>query len=231
MPASSLSRIALYSAVRQMDDEVKRTLGATAPRAGGVAAFLFINTPANMSALTDRRIYFANIGDTEMILGQSVATAAGPRRHVEVLSKKHVASDPDEARLVKARGGTIQYNGHSHYVMSVIKGGSAVMPSRAFGDFHCKPSISAIPHVGNKALEPQDDFIVIASDGLWDQLTYKDAVDIVYSHLAAGKAPKEAAHALIRASNEKGKHKAKDNVSCLVLFLKSHELIGTGRNH
>ncbi len=68
-----------------------------------------------------------------------------------------------------------------------------LMPTRAFGDFKLKwpadrirrffgakhvlknyrtpPYLTAKPEVTHHVLKPRDKFLIIASDGLWDQMT------------------------------------------------------------
>ena len=53
--------------------------------------------------------------------------------------------------------------------------------SRAFGDRNIKSFISAEPEVRERLLEYGDDFLVLATDGLWDVMTNQEACNVVYS--------------------------------------------------
>jgi len=43
-----------------------------------------------------------------------------------------------------------------------------------------EPVLSADPSLTSRVLQPEDKFIIFASDGLWDQLTNQEAVEIVH---------------------------------------------------
>ena len=48
------------------------------------------------------------------------------------------------------------------------------------GDADLKPAVTAQPEVVQHQLSSQDEFVVLASDGLWDKLTNQEAVGLVY---------------------------------------------------
>ena len=45
-----------------------------------------------------------------------------------------------------------------------------------------KPILSADPSITVYELQPQDQFVIFASDGLWEHLSNQEAVDIVQNH-------------------------------------------------
>lgn len=53
--------------------------------------------------------------------------------------------------------------------------------SRAFGDRNMKGAINAEPDVRERSLERQDEYLVLATDGLWDVMTSQEACNIVYN--------------------------------------------------
>lgn len=48
------------------------------------------------------------------------------------------------------------------------------------GDADLKPAVTAQPEVVQHQLSSQDEFVVLASDGLWDKLSNEEAVGLVY---------------------------------------------------
>lgn len=114
----------------------------------------------------------------------------------EKLRKEH----PGEANVFTCR------HPESCYVKS------ALQPTRALGDFALKysefngppyvngdrsagrhfaapyspPYITAIPEVKHHALDGNDQFVIVGSDGLWDYLDNQEAVDIVREQALAG---------------------------------------------
>jgi pyruvate dehydrogenase phosphatase len=45
-----------------------------------------------------------------------------------------------------------------------------------------KPTLSSEPSISVHQLQPQDQFIIFASDGLWEQLSNQEVVDIVQNN-------------------------------------------------
>lgn len=45
-----------------------------------------------------------------------------------------------------------------------------------------QPVLTAEPSIYTRVLNPQDKFIIFASDGLWEHLTNQQAVEIVHSN-------------------------------------------------
>lgn len=59
---------------------------------------------------------------------------------------------------------------------------------------------------------------MIACDGLWDKLSYEDAISLACMERANGHSPQEVANALCQESLQRG---SLDNVTVIVLFLAS----------
>ena len=45
-----------------------------------------------------------------------------------------------------------------------------------------KPLLSSEPSISVQPLQPQDQFLIFASDGLWEHLNNQEAVDIVHNN-------------------------------------------------
>jgi hypothetical protein len=50
--------------------------------------------------------------------------------------------------------------------------------SRSFGHFHLIPVVNANPYISTIDLTEDDEFVIMASRGLWDRMSYQTAVDI-----------------------------------------------------
>lgn len=50
--------------------------------------------------------------------------------------------------------------------------------SRGIGDRHLKQWVTAEPETKILAIQPDYEFLILASDGLWDKVTNQEAVDI-----------------------------------------------------
>lgn len=161
-------------------------------------------------------LYWANIGDARAVLcrdGKAIN-----------LSKDHKVNREDEQQRIKGDGGYI--------VFGRVLGRLAI--TRAFGDFECKnlevqnkdtgevetkSFILSDPEVREVKIDPRDDqFIVMASDGLYDRYSSQDVVDVICQKLseyqAYEKNPQKVAHELLAETFGKGI--GSDNVTILI---------------
>lgn len=126
----------------------------------------------------------------------------------ERLSVDHRCDNPDEVARIKAQGG----------IMLDSRVGGVLAVTRAFGDHSLKKSgVSAIPHVLKYTLKPFDKFMIIASDGVWDELSDQDAVNYCKEDVST----KAIAQAIVKAALDKG---SKDNVSVIVVRFNSNNI-------
>jgi len=96
----------------------------------------------------------ANVGDTRAVLCKS-GTA-------ERLSIDDKCDNPEENSRVKTGGGIILDN----------RLGGVLAVTRAFGDHALtRVGLIAVPHMVKYILKPFDKYLVIASDGIWDELS------------------------------------------------------------
>ena len=65
---------------------------------------------------------------------------------------------------------------------------------------------------------PDDDYIVLACDGLWDTLSFDNLVTEVHTYLEKGDRS-EVAQRLIRVAKENG---SSDNITAIVVFLRDN---------
>lgn len=92
--------------------------------------------------------------------------------------------------------------------------------SRAFGNRTLKSVIRPDIEMIQRELSREDDFLVLASDGLWDVLRNKDVCDACYSMASSGS--QHIAEELVNLALSRG---SMDNVTCVVVRLKGY----TGR--
>eukprot|EP01102_Stenamoeba_stenopodia_P005572 TRINITY_DN16321_c0_g1_i1.p1 TRINITY_DN16321_c0_g1~~TRINITY_DN16321_c0_g1_i1.p1 ORF type:complete len:510 (-),score=106.49 TRINITY_DN16321_c0_g1_i1:90-1619(-) len=134
--------------------------------------------------IVDRTMYFANLGDSEIVLGRwknkdNPSLMGGIE--ATPLSHKHKPTNADEKSRIEALGG--------HVFQGRLFGTLAV--ARALGDSEMKVPISAAnyvsaePFVGKRELQTGiDAFLILACDGLWDKVTHQSAVEFVASCLS-----------------------------------------------
>ncbi|GMH33993.1 hypothetical protein BSKO_01827 [Bryopsis sp. KO-2023] len=163
-----------------------------------------------VSLISAQHIIVANCGDSRAVLFRGRTACR--------LSRDHKPSQADEEERVKKAGGRIwDYNGRR--VMGLLA------MSRAFGD-HCLRSygIIAEPEVTIIERSPKDEFVILASDGLWDVISDMEACALAKrcfdraQERGASKdtAARVAASVLMRAALDKGSN---DNVTVVVVDL------------
>jgi protein phosphatase 1G len=112
--------------------------------------------------------------------------------------------------------------------------------SRAIGDlkYKCNTSlpakdqiITAQPDVRRIALCPEDEFFVLACDGVWDVLTNQQAVDFINERLKQGQKPADVACALLDECLATDPKMARgvgcDNMTAIVVELSKDQEDGT----
>lgn len=152
-----------------------------------------VETKLKSEASRQRVLYTANVGDARIVLCRNGRALR--------LSYDHKGSDENEGRRVANAGGLI-LNNRVNGVLAV---------TRALGDAYMKDLVTGHPYTTETVIQPdQDEFLILACDGLWDVCSDQEAVELVRTiqdPQAASKALVE--HALARFST--------DNLSCMVV--------------
>ncbi|CAI0437779.1 unnamed protein product [Linum tenue] len=149
---------------------------------------------AMASLIVGNRLFVANAGDCRTVLCR--AGNAFP------LTKDHTASDPEERERVVNAGDTWRV------------GRAALQVTRSIGDDDLKPAVTAEPEVTETNLTEEDEFLVMASDGLWDCVKNDDVVSIVRDTV---KEPTMCSKRLATEAAERGSN---DNITVIVVFLR-----------
>ncbi|EER95033.1 hypothetical protein BDA96_01G432800 [Sorghum bicolor] len=106
----------------------------------------------------------SNAGDCRAVLSR-----AGK---AEALTSDHRASREDEKERIENLGGfVVNYRGTWR-----VQGSLAV--SRGIGDGHLKQWVVADPDTRTVLVDQQCEFLILASDGLWDKIDNQEAVDL-----------------------------------------------------
>ena len=127
---------------------------------------------------TVRTLITANVGDSRAVLARG-GTA------VLELSRDHKPDDPIELSRIHRRGGRVVWHGQFDTQGNPLEGtgmyrvnGSLAL-SRAVGDRSERPAVTADPEFSVVPLQEDDEFLVLASDGLWDVMSSEDAVSYI----------------------------------------------------
>lgn len=144
-------------------------------------------------------------------LGDSRAVLVNRKNESKPLSVDHKPNLPSERERIEKLGGKdkIYYDGSDWRVVDLSL-------SRALGDMNAHPYVSHLPQLYRYRLHPDDQFLIIGCDGLWDVLSNKKAGDFVLKNIT--KIPyKNIAKQLAQEAINQG---SGDNVSVILTKLK-----------
>jgi len=134
-----------------------------------------------------------NVGDSRCVLNSGFATT------------DHKPTCPREAARIDLAGGWVQNNR--------VSGLLAV--SRAFGDRHFKPVVTAVPDITKIKLKETDRFAILACDGLWDVLSNDLACSLASDGFRIGAQIEDICWGLVTAAIKE--RNSSDNVSVTLL--------------
>jgi serine/threonine protein phosphatase PrpC len=144
------------------------------------------------------RFLAANVGDVRIVMG----TAEGGR----VLTLDHKPDLASERARIEALGGRV-------VLLDIPRVQGELALSRALGIAHLKPYVTAEPRIVEGYLGRENDYAIIACDGVWNVLGPKEVLDLAR---AAGQ-PQKAADLILSRSLDAG---STDNITVIVLDLR-----------
>lgn len=153
--------------------------------------------------LREGRLVVSNAGDCRAVL--CLAGKAHP------LTNDHRASREDERRRIESQGGfVVDCRGTWR-----VQGSLAV--SRGIGDGHLKPWVLAEPDTTTLPVDADCEFLVLASDGLWDKVDAQEAVDVARPLCCTGGQQLSAAcRRLVELAASRG---STDDITVLIVSL------------
>ena len=125
----------------------------------------------------------------------------------------HKPEDESEKERIEKAGGVVVYLGawRVNGVLSV---------ARAIGDVQQKPSITAEPDINTIEMNGEEDYLVMACDGLWDAINPDKIPTFMDEHFKAGGAQEATSEFLVDKALRYG---SMDNITVIVLFFPSYK--------
>ncbi|KAK4753485.1 hypothetical protein SAY87_001589 [Trapa incisa] len=152
-------------------------------------------------------LFVSNAGDCRAVISRGGVA--------EPLTSDHRPSREDEKERIEAQGGYVDmYHG-----VWRIQGSLAI--SRGIGDGHMKKWVTAEPETKLVKIQAQDEFLILASDGLWDKVSNQEAVDTIRTFYLGTNGTKlmVACKKLVDLSTSRG---SGDDISVMVIGLKPY---------
>jgi hypothetical protein len=133
------------------------------PPPGGCCGSTALVLMLRVDEVGREHLHVAWLGDCRAVLCRSGVP--------EVLTREHSVTVESERRRVLRAGGEVEAGRLSGFLQV----------SRALGDLDCdtrrKPAgLTGEPELSSRQIHPQDEFIIVGTDGLWDCIPTADAV-------------------------------------------------------
>ncbi|XP_077397087.1 protein phosphatase, Mg2+/Mn2+ dependent, 1Lb [Festucalex cinctus] len=184
----------LEQQILTLDREMLEKLSATYNEAG---------TTCLVALLSDKELTVANVGDSRGVLCDKDGRAVP-------LSHDHKPYQLKERKRIKKAGGFISFNG-SWRVQGILA------MSRSLGDYTLKNLNVVVPDpdvLSFDLTQLQPEFMILASDGLWDTFSNEEAVRFVRQRLDE---PHLGAKSIVLQSYYRG---CPDNITVMVVKFK-----------
>ncbi|GMH90914.1 hypothetical protein TrVE_jg6117 [Triparma verrucosa] len=181
---------AAVKSCEEVDRELCSELGEKDDESGSTGLFAVIDGRS-------KRFTVGNVGDSRAVLSRG-GTAIP-------LTRDHRLSRADERARVEKAGGKVKSNR--------VNGVLAV--TRSFGDVAHKGAIDAVPEVKTEIITDRDEFLLMATDGLWDVMESQQAVNFVRTCLNRHHKVKLAVKEIVREALKMG---SIDNVSAVIVM-------------
>ncbi|XP_061073524.1 protein phosphatase, Mg2+/Mn2+ dependent, 1Na (putative) [Conger conger] len=160
---------------------------------------------AAAALLSPRRVYFINCGDSRTLLCRD--------GRVAFYTEDHKPSNPREKERIQNAGGSV--------TLQRVNGSLAV--SRALGDFDFKEVewraqteqlVSPEPEIFEMERSPDDEFLILACDGVWDAISNEELCAFVRSRLLVCNDLREVCTQVLDLCLYKG---SLDNMSIIII--------------
>eukprot|EP00428_Durinskia_dybowskii_P079457 CAMPEP_0170449776 /NCGR_PEP_ID=MMETSP0117_2-20130122/51426_1 /TAXON_ID=400756 /ORGANISM="Durinskia baltica, Strain CSIRO CS-38" /LENGTH=286 /DNA_ID=CAMNT_0010711043 /DNA_START=251 /DNA_END=1111 /DNA_ORIENTATION=+ len=162
---------------------------------------------ATVAIIHDGKVYVGNAGDSRAIIVKKGGK-------IKPMSDDHRPDRKDEEQRIRKLGGSVVHWGRWR-----VEGILAV--SRSIGDVTLQPYITCEPEIIEKQIEPDDEYLVLASDGVFDVIENEDVGKIVLRNARdfLNVAKRLCTEAIIMGTQ--------DNVTALVIDLKQRVRLPT----
>lgn len=165
-----------------IDNDVYASLGPDVEYSGSTGNCVLVDW-------TSRKIHTANVGDSRAILGRQLRD--GSWEAVQ-LSKDHRPDLSEEKERIEMHMGVVSPhmvngapNGPYRVWDSINLEKPGLACSRTIGDGAARIlGVIATPDVTTRSIEPEDKFIIVASDGVWDSMSNEQVVNMAQRYVS-----------------------------------------------
>ncbi|KAB2621276.1 protein phosphatase 2C 33 [Pyrus ussuriensis x Pyrus communis] len=167
-----------------------------------------------------RDLIIGNVGDSRAVLCTRRIDDTLSAIQLTVDLKPNLPAEAERIRKCRGRVFALQDEPEVARVWLPNTDSPGLAMARAFGDFCLKDfGLISVPDVSYRRLTERDEFIVLATDGIWDVLSNKEVVDIVATAPARSSAARALVETAVRAWRQKYPTSKVDDCAVVCLFL------------
>ncbi|CAL9069515.1 probable protein phosphatase 2C 34 [Musa acuminata AAA Group] len=161
----------------------------------------------------------ANIGDSRAVLATTSDDGSLVPIQLTIDFKPNLPQEAERITQCKGRVFCLQDEPGVHRVWLPNEEAPGLAMSRAFGDYCIKDfGLISVPEVTQRSITGRDQFVVLATDGVWDVISNQEAVNIVSSTKDRRKSAKRLVECAVGAWKRKRRGVAVDDCSAVCLF-------------
>eukprot|EP01098_Paradermamoeba_levis_P014452 TRINITY_DN68_c0_g1_i2.p1 TRINITY_DN68_c0_g1~~TRINITY_DN68_c0_g1_i2.p1 ORF type:complete len:348 (-),score=86.50 TRINITY_DN68_c0_g1_i2:157-1200(-) len=176
-------------ALRKAFSKTDASMKETVPSAGACVVVSLLRQEGDK-----RVLYTANAGDARAVLSRKGVA--------QRLTIDHKPTNEDEAERITKVGGFIS-NGRVNGMVAI---------TRSLGDHCMKDYISGEPNLEVVELTADDDFLILACDGVWDVISDQEAIEMIKTEADCAAMSKKLLVSAIKGGST-------DNISVMVVAL------------
>ncbi|KAK9088113.1 hypothetical protein Scep_027195 [Stephania cephalantha] len=168
----------------------------------------------------DQDLVIGNLGDSRAVLGTRDKENSLIAVQLTVDLKPNLPREAARIQQCKGRVFALQDEPEVPRVWLPNNDSPGLAMARAFGDFCLKDfGLISVPDISYHRLTERDEFIVIATDGVWDVLSNKEVVDIVASAPSRATAARALVECAVRAWRIRFPTSKSDDCAAVCLFV------------
>ncbi|KAH7443393.1 hypothetical protein KP509_02G032600 [Ceratopteris richardii] len=165
-------------------------------------------------------LIIGNVGDSRAVLGTRAADNTLLAVQLTVDLKPNIPREADRIRRRRGRVFPIRREPHVHRVWLPDQMSPGLAMSRALGDYCLKNhGVIAEPEVTYRRLTTNDEFVVLATDGVWDVLSNEQVVEIVQSTSDRSQVARVIVEKAVNVWHRKNAASKVDDCAAICLFL------------
>ncbi|XP_047327666.1 probable protein phosphatase 2C 33 [Impatiens glandulifera] len=167
-----------------------------------------------------QHLVIGNVGDSRAVLGTRDKNNSITAVQLTVDLKPNLPKEAERIRKCRGRVFALHDEPEVSRVWLPNNDSPGLAMARAFGDFCLKDfGLISIPEITYRCLNDKDEFVVLATDGVWDVLSNEEVVNVVSSAPSRALAARSLVEKAVRAWRYKYPTSKVDDCAVVCLFL------------